>query len=111
MHSRWLSLSLLSLAACGSARAGVPLAGPLQLSANAQHGQVLFMRHCNQCHPGGEAGIGTAINNKPVPHVAEKLQIREGVLGIMPKFPESVISDGDVDLIIAYLDALQEHHQ
>jgi mono/diheme cytochrome c family protein len=67
------------------------------------------MRHCNQCHPGGEAGVGTAINNKSVPHAVMKLQIRNGVLGSMPKFPDSVISDEDVDRILAYTDALSDH--
>lgn len=103
------SLVFVSLCACGSARRGVPVAGPLQLSAEAKQGEVLFMRHCNQCHPNGEAGVGTAINNKSVPHPVMKLQIRNGVLGSMPSFPESVISDQDVDKILAFTDALEEH--
>jgi mono/diheme cytochrome c family protein len=102
-----LLCGLLLTAACATARRGDPVGGPLQLDANTKHGQILFMRYCNQCHPGGEAGTGTAINNKPVPRAAMKLQIRQGVLGIMPKFPDTEISDGDVEAILDYLSALQ----
>jgi mono/diheme cytochrome c family protein len=107
MRPLLLTIFLLCVGACASARRGEPVAGPLQLNAEAQRGQVLFMRHCNQCHPNGEAGIGTAINNKSVPHPVMRLQVRNGVLGSMPKFPESVLADADVDRILAYTDALE----
>lgn len=35
-----------------------------------------------------------------------KLQIRNGVLGSMPKFPGTVMSDDDLERILAYTDAL-----
>jgi mono/diheme cytochrome c family protein len=104
-----LAMTAWAMVGCASARRGVPVKGPLALNDQARQGQVLFMRHCNQCHPGGEAGVGTAINNKSVPHAVMKLQIRNGVLGSMPKFPDSVISDEDVDRILAYTDALSDH--
>ena len=109
---RTLSLGcLICLAACGSARAGVPLAGPLTLDSNAQHGQIVYMRHCQQCHPGGEAGVGPAINNKSIPAPVMKLQIRQGVLGTMPKFSDAVLADQDIDRILDYLAVLGEHHR
>ena len=32
-----------------------------------KQGQVLFMRECNGCHPGGAGGLGPGIANKPLP--------------------------------------------
>jgi hypothetical protein len=43
--------------------------------------------------------IGDAVppvSNKPIPHAVMKLQIREAVLGTMPAFPESELSDAQV---------------
>jgi mono/diheme cytochrome c family protein len=111
---RTLVRSLLSLVAaqsiaCGSARRGEPIAGPVSLSAREQQGQVLFMHDCNQCHPGGDAATGPAINNKPLPRAVMKLQIRKGVLGTMPAFSEAELSDPQVELILDYMEALQDH--
>jgi mono/diheme cytochrome c family protein len=103
---RALIFASLLLSACASARRGENVAGPVQLNDSAKQGQVLFMRHCNQCHPNGEAGTGTSINNKPVPHAAMRLQVRQGVLGIMPKFSEAELSSPDLDRILDYLDVL-----
>lgn len=101
---------LFALAAwpgCGPARRGVPFGPPLQLTEQEERGQRLFMEHCNQCHPEGAAGLGPAINNKPLPGAAMHLQIREGV-GTMPAFPETVLSNEEVDVIVAYLNKLQQ---
>jgi mono/diheme cytochrome c family protein len=101
-----LLLTLL-LAACGSARRGVPVAGPTPLSPSAQEGRVLFMKYCHQCHPGGEASTGPALNNKEIPRAVMTLQVREGVLGTMPAFSEAEISDGDLDKILDYVETLR----
>jgi mono/diheme cytochrome c family protein len=104
----WVAMALLGVA-CGSSRRGEAVAGPISLSARAQQGQVLFMHQCNQCHPQGDAATGSALNDKPVPRAVMKLQIRKGVLGTMPAFPESELSDAQVELILDYVEALQEH--
>jgi mono/diheme cytochrome c family protein len=96
----------LALAACGPARRGTPFGPPLQLTAQETVGQRLFMQHCNQCHPGGAAGLGPALNNKPLPGFAMRLQIRKGV-GAMPGFSEELLSNAQVEAIVAYLDKLQ----
>ncbi len=96
--------------ACGSARRGEPVAGPISLSARERQGQLVFMRHCNQCHPGGDAATGPAINNKPIPRAVMKLQIREAVLGTMPAFPESELSDAQVESTLD-MEALQDHER
>jgi mono/diheme cytochrome c family protein len=96
------------VAGCGTARRDEPLYGKLELDRSEQRGQRVFYEYCNQCHPQGEAGLGPAINNKPVPDVAIRLQVRRGI-GYMPAFDESVIPDRDLDHLLAYLEALQEH--
>jgi mono/diheme cytochrome c family protein len=104
-------VSVLLLTACASGRRGVPLVGPIELSADAQAGKVVFMRQCNQCHPGGEAATGPAINNKSIPRPVMTLQIRQGVLGIMPKFSAKELSDKQLDSLLDYLEVLRQHHR
>jgi mono/diheme cytochrome c family protein len=96
--------------ACASARRSEPIAGPIPLDAKASAGQIVFMRNCQSCHPRGEAGVGPALNNKPLPDAAIRLQIRTGVVGAgtMPPFPPEVLSDEEIDQIIAYLTALRK---
>lgn len=93
--------------ACGPARRGELFNRPLQLTAEELDGQKLFMRECNQCHPAGAAGLGPAINNKPLPGVAMRTQIRLGA-GAMPAFKEDALKDAEVDAIVAYLNKLQQ---
>lgn len=96
------------LAACGSARVGTPVQPPLQLaSAEARAGEKVFMRHCHQCHPGGTAGLGPALNNKPVPGFLIAFQTRHG-LGVMPGFGAEHISDTELDALVAYVKAMQD---
>lgn len=104
-----LAATLLMLAGCGSARRGEPFAGPLLPdSAKVAAGQKVFMRHCHQCHPGGEAGLGPSLNEKPLPGFLMKFQVRRG-LGAMPSFSEAHIGDAELDALIAYLKALRHH--
>ena len=56
-----------------------------------------------------DSAVGTAINDKPIPRPVMKLQIRQGVLGTMPSFSEKELSDQQVELILDYVDALQQH--
>lgn len=100
-------LVLAAVAACGPARRGVPFGPPLQLTEQERQGEQLFMAQCHHCHPGGAAGLGPAINNKPLPGAAMHLQIRKGV-GTMPAFPETMLSNAQVDAIVAYLNKLQQ---
>jgi mono/diheme cytochrome c family protein len=66
------------------------------------------MRQCSQCHPGGEAVLGPAINNKPLPAFLIRFQVRHG-LGAMPAFSEERVTDSDLTDVIAYLKALRQH--
>lgn len=97
---------VLALAGCGSAKRGLPTTGPMQLNEEQSAGRVAYMRTCHQCHPNGEGGLGPAINNKPLPSWLIRFQVRQG-LGAMPAFDEKVISDEELDHIIAYIKELR----
>jgi mono/diheme cytochrome c family protein len=90
-------------AACGTARRGEPLIGERQPpNAKLALGEQVFDRNCSQCHPGGESGLGPALNNKPLPRFAMKIQVRNGV-GAMPRFSSSEITDDQLSAVTAYL--------
>jgi mono/diheme cytochrome c family protein len=76
-------------------------------SPEADRGQIAFMQNCHQCHPNGGAGLGPAINNKPVPKWLIETQIHEG-LGAMPAFHHNRLSDQDAHAIATYLKELRQ---
>lgn len=96
------------LGSCGSARRGEPIVGPPTLSRQAAAGETAFMTHCQQCHPGGQAGLGPAINDKPLPGFLIAMQVRNG-FGAMPAFPRDEVSKAELDGIVAYLKALRRN--
>lgn len=104
------SMLAAALAAClcaCSARRGEPLRGPLDLSdPRVVRGQAVYMENCNKCHPGGDAGLGPALNNKPLPGFLVRFQTRHG-LGAMPSFGKGEIPDADLKDLVAYLKALR----
>jgi mono/diheme cytochrome c family protein len=100
---------LVLLSACGSARRAEPITGRAPImSGELLEGKKLFMKHCDQCHPRGEAGLAPAINNKPHPAFLIKFQVRQG-LGAMPSFSKEDISDEELEKIVSYLQALRNH--
>ena len=106
---RSLLLAAMALGvACGTARRSEPLVGAPQLTGNQRRGEKVFMEYCNQCHPGGDAGLALAINNKPLPGAAIKLQVRKGV-GQMPGFGSDVIPDADLESVVSYLAAIRKN--
>jgi mono/diheme cytochrome c family protein len=92
---------------CGSARRAEPLVGPMRLTAQEQLGRQVFSQHCYQCHPNGAAGVGPAINDKPLPQGLIRTQVRAG-LGAMPGFDEHHISEAELKAVSAYLAALRK---
>ena len=104
-----LLLGAFAFGACKTARrtepfTGKPLAAVLD-SEDERRGQLVFMEHCNQCHPNGAAGLGPPINNIPLPKEAIKLKVRTGH-PIMPKFSDTEIGDAELDDLADYLLAL-----
>lgn len=71
-------------------------------------GEQIFMRSCNTCHPGGQAGMGPTLEsmNAHFPDdQALKTYIRKGK-GIMPGQPKETINDDELDSLITYLRGL-----
>lgn len=65
-------------------------------------GEQVYMVHCQKCHPGGEAGLGPALNSNPAPQVIKRFQVRHG-LGVMPSFKSNEISKSDLRAMSAYM--------
>lgn len=102
-----LALGVL-VTACSSARRSEPILGRVAAAeAGFDPGRHVFAQHCHTCHPGGEAGLGPALNNKPLPRALIKFQVRHG-LGAMPAFKEDHLSDGELDELAAYVVALRD---
>jgi mono/diheme cytochrome c family protein len=90
-----------------SARRSEPIVGAHHgFTPNLEHGRIVFMQHCQKCHPGGEAGLGPGINDKPLPEFLIATQVRVG-LGAMPSFGRDLITDEELDHLIRYLKALR----
>jgi mono/diheme cytochrome c family protein len=92
---------------CAS-RKSEPLTGTTFHSENADvlNGEIAYMHHCQKCHPGGEAGLGPALNSNPAPQFVKRFQMRHG-LGVMPGFKEEEISKDSLRDISKYLKALK----
>ncbi|MFN2385035.1 MAG: cytochrome c [Thermoanaerobaculia bacterium] len=92
-----------------SVRRSEPVVGPIPLNTlQLQRGEVLYMRHCNQCHTGGEFGFSPALSNKPAPKFLMRTQVRAG-LGAMPRFSREEISPEELDDILEYVVAVRKH--
>lgn len=92
---------------CSSSKKEAYTVKPMVISSQeVEEGKVLFHKYCNSCHPNGTAGLGAPIVTTPIPGFAIRYQIRHG-LGKMPAFSEKEISDGEVDRIIDYIQALR----
>jgi mono/diheme cytochrome c family protein len=63
---------------CGSARPGDPPDDPPPQTPAVQRGQQIFVQNCNACHPGGAAGVGPALNDKPLTESLIRSQVRNG---------------------------------
>lgn len=71
-------------------------------------GEMVFMAHCQKCHPGGESGLGPAINSNPAPQFIKRFQMRHG-LGVMPSFKKDEIPKKDLHDISKYLKAWKRY--
>lgn len=102
---------VLALAACKTARRTEPFtdkpASVVLKTDDERRGLLVFMEHCNQCHPNGAAGLGPPINNVPLPKPAIKLKVRTGH-PVMPRFSEKELPDSELDDLADYLVAM--HH-
>jgi mono/diheme cytochrome c family protein len=98
-----LSCAPFLLAGCGLVRRDVTTSEAVAIERElVEQGKKVFMTYCHQCHPGGEAGVGPGLNNKPLPRFLIKLQVRQG-FGAMPAFSEETIDDFKLEALITYL--------
>ena len=95
------------LAACGGGKPAAPPATTPATTRNEERGEVAFMRTCNGCHPQGEAGLGGALNTKPLPDALIKAKVRGTIPGDMPKFDERDLASADLQAIVDYVVALR----
>lgn len=109
MRMLFTIMCALCLLACRSPRRGEPIVGPLPVdSEKIARGEVVFNQSCTYCHPGGEGGLGPALNDKPAPGFLMKTQVRLG-LGAMPSFSKHEVPPEDLDALVAYLLKLRRH--
>lgn len=102
-------VGLMILSACYPVRRAEPLVGPMTAaSTSIKRGEQLFNENCFRCHLGGEGGLAPSLNDKPLPRIAMRFQIRHG-LGTMPAFSEQQLSDQQVEDIMDYMIALRRH--
>jgi mono/diheme cytochrome c family protein len=106
-----LALAAAALAACAPAspvRRSEPLAGPLITTEPSQgRGRLVFMAHCYECHPGGEAGLGPSLLDKSI----SPRRVRHHGGGASPLPEASRLSDKDLSDLTAYLAALRRHSE
>jgi mono/diheme cytochrome c family protein len=106
-RAEWIMLIAIA-GACGAKHRGEPKGPPIAAStADEPRGRALYQRLCYKCHPNGGPGLGPAINNKPLPELAIRTQIRQGV-GAMPAFGPDDVSDDDVAAIARFVHALRD---
>lgn len=110
MRSFVAVLALLLVCVGCQGRHAAPLrTSPLVLdTVEERQGELAFMAHCNQCHPGTNAGVGPSPTRLPQPDWSVRLQVRWG-LGAMPAFSKTELPDEDLEAIIAYLRAVRTH--
>jgi len=92
---------------------GPPVPRPHPERGNVSEGMQLFTDHCAGCHQ--IAGVGGMVTGARVPSLARSnaVEIAEAVRTgpfVMPRFPVSQISDGDLDSIIRYVEQTKSPH-
>lgn len=109
MNARPLAaLVAATLLGCATGRHRAPFAEPPADDPRLVLGERVFDAHCHTCHPGGEAGIGLSLTRTAYPGWVIRFQVRTGV-GEMPRFPEDVIPDDELDAVVAYIKWLRRY--
>jgi mono/diheme cytochrome c family protein len=105
-----ISISLVAIWSSCSSRRSEPVKQRNFVASRAEvaQGEKVFMRHCQKCHPAGEAGVGPAINSNPAPQFIKRFQMRHG-LGVMPSFDRNEISKDDLRNISKFLKAWKKY--
>jgi YVTN family beta-propeller protein len=72
--------------------------------AKVRYGRSVFKKYCDACHPQGKQKIGPQIKGKGFSRKRIINQVRNGS-DIMPGFDAEILSAGDLEAIVAYLQA------
>jgi mono/diheme cytochrome c family protein len=73
--------------------------------SNDLNGEQIFFRTCNECHPGGKANVGPALDklDEHFPDDSKLIAyIRKGK-GVMPAVPKEVLNENEMRSLITYL--------
>jgi mono/diheme cytochrome c family protein len=103
-------IAVVTIASC-AVRKSEPIKGKQFVPANERiaNGERVFMMHCQKCHPGGEGGLGPAINPNPAPQLIKRFQMRHGI-GVMPGFNKDEIAKKDLKDISKYLKSWKHYN-
>lgn len=71
-------------------------------------GKAVFDKSCNACHPGGGKGLGPSVKRSDYIGTADDITqvVRQGK-GMMPALGPNVISDKDLDNLVAFMMTLK----
>jgi mono/diheme cytochrome c family protein len=91
-------------------RVGTNQLSPALVDRVDNHGQVLFGRYCDSCHPGAGAGIGanlrTAQSHRQYSTEDSIIRLVRAGGFDMPAFPTQMVSDDDLAQIASYVRSL-----
>ena len=93
------------MAACGETTPP-PLPTPTPLSPALTRGADVYARYCQVCHPNGKQGVGPALIASPLSDAEIATLVRQGKAN-MPAYDPTVISDEDLQNLIAYVRSLK----
>jgi cytochrome c551 len=92
-------------AAVGLASCGDQAQPTATVNAIASHGQVVFAKYCNSCHPKGGRGSGPSLVQAGISKDEFTNYVRNGK-GRMPAFNEGLIPVEDLDQMFSYISGL-----
>ena len=91
-------------------RVGAIQLSPALVDGVDNHGQVLFGRYCDSCHPGAGSGIGA---NLRTAQSHRQFSTEDSIIRLvraggfdMPAFPKPMLSDDDLGQIASYVRSL-----
>jgi mono/diheme cytochrome c family protein len=105
-----LLMFCITLAACSSRRIEKDMSNGEDPQIAA--GRLVFKYNCQKCHPNGEAGVGPALNQLPLPRGLIKARVRSRAfmlyLGRMPQFSKHEISKQELSNLVAYMKYMEK---
>lgn len=99
-----LGLTLAALVGCDLGTPVTPAATPLPGALAT--GQAVFARYCTACHPGGGRGSGPSLITSSDSDAKRRAIVRQGHRP-MPAFGPDLLSDADLDALLAYIRTLK----